>query len=381
MVEAVNILGLCDRVGILKLGTTWPLPKRLLKRDLQRCDRILFVEDVDPFLEDHVKSLAGDMGRDIGVKEFMGKASGHIPECGEQSPEIILRVIGDIFCVDWEKRAYRERVSHLVKDLVPFREFGFCPGCPHRGSYYAIKTALAWDGREGFVSGDIGCYTMGVWPTGFNQVKSVHAMGSGTGLASGYGKLERFGFDQPVITVCGDSTFFHAGIPALINAKFNHSDILLLILDNSATAMTGFQPHPGTGATAMGDSTDPVDIASLCRAMQIDVEVGDPYEMRSTAETIYRLMKRSGPRVLILRRECALVQGREGGFPYKMSVNQEECLGEDCGCGRYCTRIFRCPGLIWDKSAHKARVDEVICVGCGICADICPQGAILRNVK
>jgi indolepyruvate ferredoxin oxidoreductase alpha subunit len=379
--EAVNILGLSDRVGILKLGTTWPLPKKLLKKHLRKCDRILFVEDVDPFVEDNVKSLAADMGKEIGVKEFMGKASGHIPDYGEQSPEIIMNVLGEIFGVGWEKKSYKEKVTPLVKDLVPQREFGFCPGCPHRGSYYAIKTALAWEGGDGFVSGDIGCYSMGIWPTGFQQVKSVHAMGSGLGLACGYGKLEQFGFDQPVITVCGDSTFFHAGIPALINAKFNESDMLLLILDNSATAMTGFQPHPGTGSTAMGTRTDPVDMEALCRSMGVHVEVGDPYDMRSTAETIHRLMKKSGPRVLILRRKCALVQGREDGFPFEMSVNQQKCLGEACGCGRYCTRIFRCPGLIWDESAQKARVDEVICVGCGICSDICPEGAIVREEK
>jgi indolepyruvate ferredoxin oxidoreductase alpha subunit len=204
-------------------------------------------------------------------------------------------------------------------------------------------------------------------------------MGSGLGLACGYGKLERFGFNQPIVTVCGDSTFFHASLPALVNAKFNGSDILLLVLDNSATAMTGFQPHPGTGATAMGDSADPVNIEVLCRSMGVETEVADPYEMGNAARIIYKFIKKNGPRVLILRRKCALVQGREGGFPYKMQVDQEQCLGEECGCGRYCTRIFRCPGLIWDKEAQKAQIDEVVCVGCGICTEICPQGAIVKE--
>jgi indolepyruvate ferredoxin oxidoreductase alpha subunit len=204
-------------------------------------------------------------------------------------------------------------------------------------------------------------------------------MGSGLGLACGYGKLEAFGFDQPVVTVCGDSTFFHAGLPALVNAKFNSADILLLILDNSATAMTGFQPHPGTGTTAMGQPTEPVDAEAVCRSLGVTVEVGDPYDMKGTAQKLYALMKRKGPRVMVLRRKCALVQGREGGFPYRMQVDQDRCLGEACGCGRYCTRIFRCPGLVWDQAAQKAEIDEVICVGCGICADICPQEAIIRD--
>lgn len=381
--EAVDTLGLSDRVGILKLGTTWPLPRKFVRKHLAMCDRILFVEDVDPFLEDNVKSFGADLGTEIGPREYLGKASCHTPLCGEQTPASILKTFGKLFHIEWEDRTFREKVSPLVKDLVPSREFGLCPGCPHRGSYYAIKRALTWDDRNGFVSGDIGCYTMGIWPTGFNQVKSVHAMGSGVGLASGYGKLDRFGFNQPVVTVCGDSTFFHAAIPALINAKFNRSDILLLVLDNSATAMTGFQPHPGTDKTAMGTKTDPVDMEALCRSLRVDVEVADPYDMHGTAKIIYRKMQENGPRVLVLRRKCALVQGREGGFPYRnrMRVNHERCLGEGCGCDRYCSRIFRCPGLVWDRRTRKAKIDEVICVGCGICADICPQGAILREEK
>ena len=380
-VEAVGVLGLQGRVGILKLGTTWPLPKGLIENHLLSSDRILFVEEIDSFLEDNIKSLAADLGKKAGPKVFMGKASGHIPLCGELSPSSILRVLGDLFGISWENREYREKVSALMEGLLPPREFGFCPGCPHRGSYYAIKKALAWDNRDGFVSGDIGCYSLGLFPTGFNQVKSVHAMGSGLGIASGYGKLDRFGFDQPVITVVGDSTFFHAGLPGLINAVFNQSDILLLILDNSATAMTGFQPHPGSSATAMGEPTRPVDIEALCRTLGAHVEIGDPYDMKGSARTIYRLMAQKGPRVLIMRRKCALVQGREGGFPSRMRVEMDRCVGEACGCGRYCTRVFRCPGLIWDDQTGKARIDEVICVGCGICADICPQGAIVREMQ
>ncbi len=381
VVDAVGILGLKDRVGILKLGTTSPLPVKLLTGYLSTCDRILFAEEIDPFLEKEIKALAGDLAKEIGSKEFMGKASGHIPSCGELSPGHLMEVLGNLFNVSWKKDEYREKISGLIKDAIPPREFGFCPGCPHRGSYYAIKLALTWDNRQGFVSGDIGCYTLGIWPTGFNQVKSVHAMGSGLGLACGYGKLDQFGFDQPVVTVCGDSTFYHSGLPALVNATFNQADVLLLILDNSATAMTGFQPHPGCGKTAMGDVTDVVDMEKLCRSMGAEVMVADPYEMEKTAQIIYGLLQKRGQRVLILRRKCALVQGREGGFPYKIEIDQDLCLGEECGCNRYCTRIFRCSGLVWDNQLGKACIDNIICVGCGICADICPQGAINKIIK
>ena len=212
------------------------------------------------------------------------------------------------------------------------------------------------------------------------MVKSVHAMGSGVGLANGYGKLDMFGFNQPVITVCGDSTFFHAALPALINSRFNKADILLIILDNSATAMTGFQPHPGTGKTAMEKPTEPVDIEALCRSLDVLVEVADPYDLTTTSETLYHLLQIKGKtKVLIMRRKCALIQGREEGYPFRIKVDEDKCIGEECGCNRYCTRIFRCPGLIWNEEKGKAMVDEVVCVGCGICADICPQGAIERE--
>ncbi len=378
--EAVSILGLNEKVGILKFGTTWPLPTNMLKKYLLLCNRFLFVEDIDPFLETNVKSFASDLGKQIGVKEFIGKDSGDIPISGETSPGLIMDVLGRMFNIKWRDDKYRENVFQLTDGSIPQRELGFCPGCPHRASYHAIKTALAWDGRDGFVSGDIGCYTMGIWPTGFNMVKSVHAMGSGVGLANGYGKLDMFGFNQPVITVCGDSTFFHAALPALINSRFNKADILLVILDNSATAMTGFQPHPGTGTTAMEKPTEPVDIEALCGSLDVLVEVADPYDLTTTSETLYRLLQLKGKtKVLIMRRKCALIQGREGGYPFRMKVDEDRCIGEECGCNRYCTRIFRCPGLIWNEEKGKAMVDEVACVGCGICADICPQGAIERE--
>ena len=138
---------------------------------------------------------------------------------------------------------------------------GFCAGCPHRATFWSIKNAIKLDGRNGFVSGDIGCYSMAVGPAGYWQIKTMQSMGSGTGMACGFGKLAEFGLTQPVIAVCGDSTFYHATIPAIISGIYNRANFTLLVLDNSATAMTGFQPHPGTGATPPASRRRP----STCR--------------------------------------------------------------------------------------------------------------------
>jgi len=205
-------------------------------------------------------------------------------------------------------------------------------------------------------------------------------MGSGTGLASGFGKLGPFGFDQPVVAMCGDSTFFHAAMPPLVNAHYNKSNLVMIILDNSATAMTGFQPHPGVGVNAMGEKVTPVDIEAVCRDFGAKVWVTDPFDLQGTREIVLGALEDPvGAKVVIMRRKCTMVQLKEEKPPYKVRVDPEKCVGEDCGCDRLCTRVFRCPGLIWDEQAGRSRIDEVICVGCGVCADICPEKAIVRE--
>jgi len=380
--EALELLDLNKRVGVAKIGTTWPLPGKWVQERLKQSEKILIIEEVQPFLEDNVKSIYAQNASSIGLKSFYGKASGHISRTGELNPDVIMQALSSVLGVDVVLRDedYAENARKAAEALIPPRELGFCPGCPHRASYWSIKNALKWDDRDGFVSGDIGCYTMGIWPTGFNQVNSVHAMGSGVGMSSGYGKLVEQGLEQPIISVVGDSTFFHAGLPPLVNAIYNRSNFLLIVLDNSATAMTGFQPHPGTGISATGDIATTVDIEAVCRSMGTDVTILDPYDLEDTSKTIYSLLQQTdGVRVIIMRRKCALVQRREGGFPYEMDVKEEACLGENCGCNRYCTRVFRCTGLIWDTKAKKTRIDPVICVGCGVCSDVCPEGAIIRK--
>ncbi|PKN68860.1 MAG: indolepyruvate ferredoxin oxidoreductase [Deltaproteobacteria bacterium HGW-Deltaproteobacteria-12] len=380
--EAIGMLNLQKRAGILKLGCTWPLPPKLLKKYLKSARQVMIVEEVLPFLEENVKTLAAGMAGEIGSKKFYGKLDGTLPSVGELSPDLLVAALSKIFQikVDSIPAAYREEISKIAP-IIPLREQTMCPGCPHRASFWNISHAIQLDGREGIVCGDIGCYALAaLYPScGFNTVRTLHSMGSGTGIASGFAKLGQFGFDKPVIAVCGDSTFYHAAIPALINAQHNRADITFIVLDNSGTAMTGFQPHPGLTVGATGETLPAVDIAGICAAIGAKVAISDPFDLENTSRILNAFMAEKGClKVLILRQICALSPEKKGKKKFLMQVDEELCLGENCGCNRLCTRIFRCPALVWDRTRKKAVIDDVICAGCGVCYSICPRKAITK---
>ncbi|MDY6855900.1 MAG: thiamine pyrophosphate-dependent enzyme [Thermodesulfobacteriota bacterium] len=380
--EAIKILGIADRVGLLKIGTTWPLPPKLIERYLSKTDQILIVEEVLPFMEENLKVLAFEIASEIGIKKFYGKNDGTLKMVGELNPNLVVDAITKILNIEYKgiSDEYVKKAQEIVLTAAPPRELTFCPGCPHRSSYWSIHNALQLDGRKGFVCGDIGCYSLAMLPCGFSTIKTVHSMGSGTGVASGFGKLGQFGFDQSIIAVCGDSTFFHTAMPALVNAVHHKSDFTLIIMDNSGTAMTGFQPHPGLNVNAIGEEVPGIDIAEVCRAIGAKVEVRDPFDLEETQKTLLELMDdKEGVKVLVLRQICALSPEKKYKKKYEISIDEGICLGENCGCNRLCSRIFRCPGLEWDKERMVARIDDVICTGCGVCADICPAGAIKRK--
>jgi len=379
--EALEILKANDRVGVLKLGTTWPLPPKLLTRHLATCSRVFIVEEGTPFLEDNVKALCAERGLRVGIKTFYGRRDSVLPPGNELNPDIVMAALVEILGMAHKivDPSYTERAD-LAMTETPQRELTFCPGCPHRASYWLLNEALALDNRQGFVCGDIGCYTLGAADCGFKTVKLSMSMGSGMGMASGFGKLAAFGFSQPAMAVCGDSTFFHAVMPALVNAIHNRSDTILVIVDNSGTAMTGFQPHPGTPVGADKNPLPALNIPEICRAMGAHVEITDPFEMDQTRSLLQDLIyDHSGVRVLILKQACALSPARKKSKAYEMAVDPEICLAESCGCNRLCTRVFKCPGLRVDPESNKASIDNVICIGCGVCASICPSGAISRT--
>jgi indolepyruvate ferredoxin oxidoreductase alpha subunit len=376
--EAVELLSLQGSVGILKIGTLWPFPEKLVQDYARRTEKILVVEEVDPFIEIHVKESLADAN--LEAKVVYGKGSGHIPAYGEITTDRACKALAEIFHLDYQSRTveYQQPLSEEVDKLLIDRGLTWCPGCPHRASFWALERAVKADGRDIYVTGDIGCYTLDVFPDGKGQIKLLHAMGSGTGLAAGFGQLGKFNSRHPVIAICGDSTFFHASIPALINAVYNKSNMIQIVLDNGATAMTGFQPHPGTGFNATGEPTNRIDLEELCSSLGCTVAVSDPFDVRRTVKKIREFLKEEeGVRVLIMRRTCELLRMRqEKTRPFVVKVQEDKCRGEKCSV---CSRDFRCPALVQDLETGKVIIKEDICSGCGVCFDICPFNAISRE--
>ncbi|MEW5897921.1 MAG: thiamine pyrophosphate-dependent enzyme, partial [Bacillota bacterium] len=391
--EAVDFLGLTGRTGLLKLGLTWPLPEKLVLNRLRSAKKVVFAEETDPILEESVTSLAARHWSAVGEISFFGKNSAHVagpfgPGAGELNVDIMVKALAAVAGLPVPEPVAPEliageRAASPAQGPPPFapvpvidRELAFCAGCPHRASFWAVRAALELDGRHGFVTGDIGCYTLGLGRTGYYLLRTAHCMGASVGVAAGLSKLARLGFSQPVVAMIGDSTFFHAAVPALIDARYNQARFLCVVLDNGTTAMTGHQPHPGMGINAMGEEAPAVAIEEVVAGLGIPFTIQDPYDIRTTTRVVYDLLQQDRLHVLIMRRECALVAARKTKKA-RVYVDQERCLGDACGCMRFCSRVFSCPANIWDAGAGKARIDEAICVGCGVCAENCPQRAII----
>lgn len=381
--EALNILNLKD-LGILKLGTPYPFPRSFVVGKIKWAKRLIVIEETDPFVEDMVKVCVADMEPHERPERVYGKGSGHIrgsfgPGTGELDTDVVIAGLTEILGIPYQSResSFSEKASEIMKKDVSPRPLGYCFGCPHKASFWIIKSALALDGKDGFVAGDIGCYGLGMGPTGFSQIRVLHCMGSGVGNANGFGILSRFGFEQTVVAVCGDSTFYHAAIPGLINAKYNGAKFLLAIMENMVTAMTGFQSHPGSECDAMGNKVSPVRPEDLCKGIGIKVEVLDPFEIQEATKKVFHLLQEDGVKVVVFRRACALLERSKKDFILKTArVHEDLCIEDSCGCSKFCVRVFGCPGNAWDEKKGKAYIDESQCDGCGLCAQLCPTKAI-----
>lgn len=365
--EAIRRLGLEDRVGLLSLATVWPLPEQYILSHLKGVEKVLTLEEVDPVLEHNLEAIAG---RNQLRVTFSGRSDGALPKIGELDPDNVMAAVSALTGAALpEKRP----TSELE---LPERDLTFCAGCPHRATFYLLKKVMRQEKHPGAVVGDIGCYIMSGQSAGHFAFQACNCMGSGVNLAEGLGQLTNYGLDQKVVTVCGDSTFFHTIMPGLVNATYHNANMLLMVLDNSATAMTGFQPHPGTGLTAMGAQVKPMNIQKIVEAIGCDVEVADPFDVENTEKVLRRLLHKSGMNVLIMRQPCATLMSKQSRKKPRVYVDQSKCQGEGCGCDKYCSRVWGCPGNTWDFQNNKAYIDPVTCVGCGVCAKLCPNGAI-----
>ena len=351
---------------VLKLSTPHPLPKKLVVDFLKSVDYAIVVEDGAPFLEEEVKIVAYEAGLRVPV---YGKRTGHLPLEGELTPSLVrnalLRLIGE----EGETYEKPEEVKY-AESLAPKRPPVMCPGCPHRGSYRAALDALR-DLKLGRYSvpihGDIGCYALSLLPP-LEAIWTEYVMGASISLANGQSVV----MDKKIIATIGDSTFFHNGIQPLIDAVYKNLNVLVMILDNRTTAMTGHQPHPGTGGSETGRKFNEIDIEALVKALGVKyVKTVDPYDLKQTREAIKEAMQVEGPAVIIAKRECVIPVIRRGEIGEIPLVVEEKCTG----C-KACILLTGCPALVYDPKTNKVKIDGLLCTGCGVCNQTCPFDAI-----
>lgn len=345
--------------SVLKLGVIHPLPEKMIHEFAEQVGTLYVVEDLDPFLETRIKA----MGISCHGKDC-------IPSVGELNTAIIRRA------VTGEKG--KEEFEHV--DL-PYRPPNMCPGCPHRGIFYNLSRLKV------FVSGDIGCYTLGFLPP-LSAIDSVICMGASIGVAHGMAKALGDEGDGKIVAVIGDSTFIHSGITGLINAVYNKGCSTTIILDNMTTAMTGHQPNPCSDITITGESTHPLDFEKLCHAIGVNhVYKVNPNDIKRTYETLQREIERPEPSVIISHYPCILLPAEKARRTIPLRCDEEKCIGCKTCLGLGCPAInwvpitraeAEKPGRKESQKGH-AHIDEMMCVGCGQCLPLCEFGAITKK--
>ena len=356
------------KVATLQIGTMNPLPEKLIRALIDEVDRILVLEELEPYIELHLKALIGDAGKRVLV---YGKYDGTLPRVGEYDVNMIERALGKLVETKLvEENLELEEIRAMASKLAPRRPLPFCPGCPHRATYTAMRQALrklGYGDGDAIITGDIGCTILGMHPP-FNMCWTEVSMGASIALACG---LRYSGIEKPIIATIGDSTFFHAGIPPTINAAWYNTNIVIAVLDNQVTAMTGHQPSPGSGYKATGEEAETIKIESVLEASGIKkVRVVDPYDLEHTKEAFIEALKEKGPSAIVLRRICSLVARRMGLIDNPSLVDLEKCTG----C-QLCIRTLSCPAISITADG-KMLIDPTTCTGCGVCAEICPSDAI-----
>jgi indolepyruvate ferredoxin oxidoreductase alpha subunit len=371
VVESLSTMGI--KAEVLKLGITNPIPEIMITEFLNRHKQVMVVEELEPFLETHARRLA--QFNKINV-EILGKEQGIFPRTFEYSPRIVMEALSKTtICntpINWQD------IDKKVQELpeLPPRPPLLCAGCPHRATYYAIRAATR--GKAIYPS-DIGCYTLSIAPP-LETADILFDMGSSISTACGLAEVT----DQDIVATIGDSTFFASGLPGIANAVYNQHRICVVVLDNRTTAMTGHQPHPGTGVTGMGEKVPPLSIAEACKGFGVKyVKTVEPFDsMAALVAEVREMVKwareNHSPAVLVSVEPCALLTAaerqRSGESPPKYYVDSELCNA----CKR-CLNRLSCPAMYMDSETEQAVIDETLCNLCGTCVSVCPQGAIKQE--
>ena len=332
-----------DSVSVLKLGMTNPLPVDLIRDFAAKVDKLAVVEELDPIIEDHCRRL----GLEVAGKDVL-------PMIDEFSQNLVAAALGG-----------EVHTGRALADAIPPRPPVMCAGCPHRGLFYTLNK------NKCTVLGDIGCYTLGaVAPLA--AMEMTLCMGASISAIHGFNKALGAESEGRTVAVIGDSTFMHSGMTGLANIAYNQSNSTVIILDNSITGMTGHQQNPTTGYNIKGDPAGKIDLEALCRAMGFHrVRVVDPYDLKACDQAVKEELSANEPSVIISRRPCALLKYVKHKAP--LAVNRDKCIG----C-KSCMKIG-CPAISIKEG--KARVDNTLCVGCGVCEQLCPVGAFESTGK
>ena len=378
-IEAVELLNLSS-VAVAKLVTTNPIPQKTVLGWLNGIRNVLFVEEVDPYVEDAILSLYAEFELCDEKSEsihFYGKRDGNIPFYGELNTDLVMKALQRILRLDpVDKQNLDSKTLDEAKALLIPRPLTFCAGCTHRNAYWAIQKVKKRIGDNLIVTGDIGCYSLGVFYN--NSMNTMQAMGSGIGTACGLGQLDKFGFDKKVVAVAGDSTFFHACLPGLINARHHNANLTFIILDNATTAMTGFQTHPGSRTQHAG--LHKVNIEDIILSIKPDFySKGDATNISSLIDLIHSTVLKEGLKILLVDGICRLEERKRlESYDDKpiITIDTELCKGESCSI---CTCKFGCLALSWNNVTGFPEIIQDQCVRCGACVAVCPHNALKQE--
>lgn len=348
--EALSLLnGSCK---LLKVATPYPFPESQAVEFLKGVDEVLVIEELSPLIEKELIYLCGKYQLPVKIK---GKLTGDIPCAGENTVESVADTVSTFLNISYSQPELADNIPTL-----PARPPVLCAGCPHRASFYAVKQAMK--DRKAVFSGDIGCYTLGNAKP-LEMVDTCLCMGAGVTIAQG---LQRVEPDSVHFAFIGDSTFFHTGIPGVINAVYNETDMVLVVLDNSTTAMTGHQPHPGTGQTMMGNISDKISIYKLLSAIGVKhIARVNPLNLTEAQKAVKEAVDTKGVSAIIFESPCIAVTKPSPAYV----VQPERCTG----C-KICIKELGCPAMMMENK--KVTIEPSMCYGCSICAQVCPFDAI-----